>query len=331
MRCPLLALISAVALFMGTSTTNGPSPDPVVTSSPSSVTEPSPVPPTAPVTEPWPAARGALVGGYLGAPTEHPDQRFHEFFGDWPDLASSYYQAQDRGGGVLNLAYEQVRIDRGTIPVLTVTSTDGPYTMREIGSGTADQWIDSWATDLSELDGEVWFSFDHEFEVKLNQGKFSAETSLDDYVSAYNRFQQRVRAQAPNVKFMYWYGYSDREKIDHIGAGIDRPDIIALDPYVFSHHDPTTSFEEMAEPKLDWLLDRSWYDDQPIIFAEFAKDTRHGDDNVADFLTDLRPRMDAIGVAGAIYFSRDKSGDIEADLTTGNWPLATLALESAVS
>lgn len=275
----------------------------------------------------------ALLGGYLGGPGETPDQRYRNTFGEWPDLASTYYQASGRSGGNINRAYERARMDRGTIPVLTVTSINGPYTMRQIGSGAADSWIDYWGTELAALGGEVWFTFDHEFEVKLNQGKWSPAPSMNDYVQAYNRFQQRVKAAAPNVKFMYWYGYADQQKINTIGSGINRPDIIALDPYVFSHHSPTTTFEAMAQPKLDWLRNRSWYDGQPIIFAEFAKDTRHGDANVAEFLTDLRPKMDSLGITGAIYFSRNQSSNnaIKGDLTSGPWPLARAALSASAS
>jgi putative cell wall-binding protein len=290
-------------------------------------TEPEPAPEPDP--SPTPTG-GALLGGYLGNPSEKPDERFQAAFGDWPDLASTYYQAKGRGGGTINRAYESARIERGTIPVLTVTSVNGPYTMRQIGTGAADEWIDYWATELAALPGEVWFTFDHEFEVKLNQNKFSPAPTLGEYVDAYNRFQQRVKTKAPNVKFVYWYGYSDTAKIDAIGAGLDRPDIIAIDPYVFAHHSPTTTFEQMAQPKLTWLRGRSWYQDQPVIFAEFAKDTVHGESNVVSFLTDLRPRMDALGVAGAIYFSRDKPGDIMADLSSGNWPHATAAFAASL-
>lgn len=271
-----------------------------------------------------------LLGGYLGAPGERPDERYRESFGAWPDLASTYYQAQGRGGGTINRSYEKARVDRGTIPLITVTSVNGPYSMRQIGSGAADPWIDYWATELGNLRGEVWFTFDHEFEVKLNQGKFGSATTTDDYVRAYNRFQQRVKAKAPNVKFVYWYGYHDTKKIEAIGSGLNRPDILALDPYVFDHHASDTSFEEMAAPKLTWLRSRSWYAGQPIIFGEFAKDTQHGEQNVVDFLSKLRPKMDDLGVSGAVYFSRDKPGDIMADLTKSSYPKARNAYGESV-
>lgn len=272
---------------------------------------------------------GALLGGYLGPAMESPDQRFAAAFGDYPDLASTYYQAWGRGGGLMNFDYERSRIARGTIPVLTVTSVKGPYTMAEIGSGAADAWISYWAEQLAALDSEVWFTFDHEFEVKLNQGKWVDPPTIQEYARAFNRFQSRVKAEAPKVKFLYWYGYSDTDKIGQVGSLLDPPDLIALDPYVFDHHRPDTSFEAMVTPKLEWLRSRSWYEGQPIVLGEFAKDTGFGDQSVAAFLEDLRPRMDSLGIHGALYFSRDKRGNIQADITRG-WPQAREAFGDSV-
>lgn len=274
----------------------------------------------------------ALLGGYLGSAAESPDQRFKATFGAYPDLASTYYQAQGRGGSRLDFAYERSRISHGTIPVLTVTSRKGPWTMQQIASGAADRWIDTWVCDLAALDSEVWFTFDHEFEVKLNQHMLPKGTTVEQYIRAYNRFQDRVRAGAPKVKFLYWYGYSDTAKIEAIGKGIHRPDIMALDPYVFKHRDPSTTFEQMAAPKVSWLRGRSWYAGQPIVFTEFAKDTRFGDANVAAFLSNLRPRLADLGVSGAIYFARNRggAGDIRADITIGDWPKARAAYRASV-
>ncbi len=88
----------------------------------------------------------------------------------------------------------------------------------------------------------------------------------------------------------------------------------------------------MAQPKLQWLRGRSWYAGQPIIFAEFAKDTRFGDANVARFLSNLHPRLADLGVTGAIYFARNKggAGDIRADIMTGTWPKARAAYRQSV-
>lgn len=283
----------------------------------------------APVEPPPPPATSALLGAYMGNPSSQPDERFAAEFGH-PDIMSSYYQASGRPGGTINSTYEVARSKKGTIPLITVTSTGGvdssgnvlpmPYTMPEIGNGTADSWIIYWRDQLKKIPGEVWFTFDHEHEVKHNQGLHLPATNEQEYAVAYNRFMSIVKnptTGASNVKFLYWYGYSDVAAIDLIGSLINPPDMFAFDPYVFANRTggSTTTFAQMAQPKLDWLRSRSWYADQPIIFAEFAKDTSYGDTNVANFLTDLRREMDALGMHGAVYFSRDKSGDIMADIT----------------
>lgn len=279
---------------------------------------------------PVPPPASVKLGGYLGNAYENPDERFRAAFGAWPELASTYYQADGMQGGTLNVAYEQARIDHGTIPVLTVTSKKGPYTMAQIGSGAADAWIDRWAADLASLKGEVWFTFEHEFEVKLNQGVLPATTTLQEYIAAYNRFRSHVKAQAPNVKFLYWYGHYDRAKIDVIGAGITPPDIIGFDPYVYARHSGTTTLEQMIQPKLDWLRARPWYHDQRIVLTEFGMDTIHGDQTVARFVTDLRPRLAALGIWGALWFCRDRANDINANIASGAWPLAAAAFSASL-
>lgn len=270
-----------------------------------------------------------LMGGYLGAPGETPDERYFTAFGAYPDLASTYFQASGRPGGTINLPYEKLRSSRGTIPTITITSVGGPYTMSDIAAGTADDWITYWGNQIAAIGGEVWFTFDHEFEVKLNQNKWSPAPTIPQYAAAFNRFISGVKALAPLAKSMYWYGYSDTGKIGQVGSSITPPDIIALDPYVFSHHGSGTTFEQMVEPKLTWLRAQSWYQGQPIILAEYAKDTVFGDALVASFLTNLRPRMKALGIAGAMYFCRDKPGDIMANISAAAWPLSRAAYRAS--
>ncbi len=111
-----------------------------------------------------------------------------------------------------------------------------------------------------------------------------------------------------------------------------RPDIVSLDPYVFNHRSASTTFEQMAQPKVEWLRGRSWYAGQPIVFTEFAKDLRLGDDNVAAFLSNLRPRLADLGVTGAIYLARDGRGEgqIRANITRTTWPAARAAYRASV-
>lgn len=266
-----------------------------------------------------------FMGGYLGAHSENPDERYNTAFGTYPEAMTTYYQAEGRPGGTINLPAEQARAARGTIPLITVTSVNGPYTMAQIAAGDADSWISYWIAQLNAIGEETWFTFDHEFEVKLNQNKWSPAPTIPQYIAAFNRFIGMVKDGCPLVKSVYWYGYADTTKINAVGAGITPPDIIALDPYVFAHHSASTTFEQMVTPKLEWLRGRTWYAGQPIILAEYAKDSVHGDAQMASFYTNLRPRMASAGLAGAVLFARDKPGDVMANISGTAWPLARAA------
>lgn len=282
-------------------------------------------------TLPEPVEDLPFMGGYLGTPGETPDERYFAAFGAYPAVASTYYQGAGTGGGAnINLTYEKARRSRGTIPLITVTSVGGTYTMAQIASGAADTWIDYWRDNIAQIGGEVWFTFDHEFEVKLNQNKWATPPTIAEYAAAYNRFTTRVKAGAPNAKTVYWYGYSDTTKIAQIGAQIDSPDLISLDPYVFSHHAGTTTFTQMVEPKLNWLRSQSWYRGQPIFLSEYAIDSIHGDTQMGLFYTDLRPKMQALGLAGAMLFCRDRVDDIMANISNDNWPQAKAAYRASM-
>lgn len=286
-------------------------------------------PPEPPVEEP-----SALLGAYMGDFSQQCDIRYEELTGVPADLMSIYYQAQGLGGSTLNRVAMNARIANGTIPIIAVSTIRGPWTHAQIAAGQADAWLDYWANAIAALDdGETWFAFDIEFEVKRNHNLFSWTPSDADYAQAFNRFASKVKAARAatvkqQVKIVHWWGYSQHTAIDNIGrliAAGGRADIFAFDPYVWSHWPSSTTFEQMlsGNGKLDWTRSRSWYDGQPIGLGEFGKDAVHGQESCAEFLTDLRPRMDAAGVAFGVYFSRDKSDDIGSvalDLTpAGTW------------
>lgn len=271
-----------------------------------------------------------FMGGYLGRHNENADERYLQAFGAYPQVASTYYQAEGTGGGsTINLKAERQRVANGTIPLITVTSVGGPYSMAQIAAGEADGWINYWISQLNAIGSEVWFTFDHEFEVKLNQGKWYPAPLISDYVAAFNRFIGMVKDQCPLVKSVYWYGYADTAKISAVGSGIIPVDIIGLDPYVFAHHDSRTTFEQMATSKLAWLRKQPWYRGQPIVLTEYGIDTIHGDAAMAAFYSNMRPRLKALGVAGAIIFARSRPGDIMSDISGVPWPEARAAYRAS--
>ncbi|WP_130012015.1 hypothetical protein [Serinicoccus sediminis] len=270
-----------------------------------------------------PAPERVQLGIYRGNPHERPLEVHLEATGVLPDFASLYVQAWGRPGGTINVQAVDDYLSRGVGALITVTLTGGTITHRNIVDRTpaAMQQLDHVIDALNALGSpDVWvkITLDHEHDVKSNprHPAYSWSPTAEDYIGAFNVWHAEIkrRVTRPNVQFVYWYGYARRDYIAQILAGIDRPDAIMLDPYVFSHHDPGTTFEQMATPQLEWLRSQPAYDGQPIWFAEYAKDLTHGEDAVAEFLTDLRPTLARLGVAGACYFSRTKDGDIDADI-----------------
>lgn len=302
--------------------------------------DPEEVSPPPPGPEPesgtWP-----LMGVYMGAPNENPDDRYYTAVGSYPEIVSTYYQGYPSGGSTLNVSMENTRLSRGQIPLITFTTKNSNWTLAEIAAGDADTaWIDPLISQIAGLNaGEIWWTLDQEFEVKVNQGAYTSgplayQPTNQEYADAFNYVSDKIKTARPTLKNLYWYGYSDQTDINDIGSRLDMDlvDIIALDPYVFSHHSATTTFEEMAQPKLDWLRARSWFNNKPIVFAEYAKDKVHGDQYCADFYTNLRPRMKALGVMAGVFFCRDKPGDILANiLEDASYPLAKAAYVNSVN
>lgn len=306
-------------------------------------TEPPPPPP--------PPTTDVLLGAYMGSHSENPDTRYLSAFGVYPQLMSQYYLQDNASGGSLNVAETQARADRGTIPVITVRAHAGggamPWTYAQIISGAADSWINKWIGWLNQVNTpRIIWTFEHEFEVKENQAREALRLGTTsptfpvtniptpaDYIAAFNRFAGMVRDACPHVDIAYWYGYFDTAAIDQIGQGIIRPDVIMPDPYVFRRTTsaPDSTFENMVTGKItDFLFSRPWYDDQPVIFGEFAKDKGFGDLSCANFYANLRPRMQALGISGGLLFNRNKSGDILAVIDDGSMPLSQQAYTDSV-
>ncbi len=217
-------------------------------------------------------------------------------------------------------------------------STAGTIHHAQIADGLADTWLGDIAADLAKfraaLDADgldsvrVVAVLDHEVEVKDKQGLLTLDTVA--YAQATVRFYGTIDAATPGVESAHWYGYARRDVIDKVGAALvaagPAPDLFILDPYVWAHTDPTTTLEGMAAAQLEWLRSRPWYAGQGIVLGEYAKDSRHGDESVAEFVTDLRPRLAALGVAAAVWFHRDRTGgDIRGVMDPVESPLTVEA------
>ena len=276
---------------------------------------------------------GPLLGVYNGGPTT--DDATKSAFGAYPDIASSYYQ----GNASINLTAETARISKGIVPFITVTSRNSGYTLKQIGSGTADAWIDRYATSFATLQSKstrpVMVTLDHEFEVKLNQQQFgSTPPTIADFQAAFNRFRARVEAKASAVRVGYWFGASDKTKIQQVGSGLSGVEWIAYDPYSTDSHSASETFEQTVTPTYTWLKGRTWYKGQPVFLGEFGSALEHGDASVANWMTSLRTHMKNVGLAGGLLFNRQKTefnGDFNGwKLDTGTTPRALAAFKASL-
>lgn len=250
-----------------------------------------------------------LLGVYDGGPKGDASTR--SVFGRYGDISSSYYQPNQAS---LNVAAEKARIDRGTAPVLTLTSKGTQY-INDIAnkSGAGWSWIKTYVDSLDTLGSygkarkvPVFATLDHEWEVKVNQGMLSGNSARAAvYARALSNFFQLVDQAAPEVVTLYWYGHFDTADINAVGSALTvAPDMFALDPYSGQHAAANETIAQMVQPKLTWLKNRSWYKGQRIGLAEFGADK--SDTNMATyFFKNMRGNLKNLDLAFGIFFNRD--------------------------
>ncbi len=273
-----------------------------------------------------------LLGVYDGGTGTEEDTKTR--FGAYPEIASTYYQANQTS---LKPAGEKARIDKGIAPLITITSKGTQY-IQDIAnkSGTGWTWIQSYVAALKPI-GEygalkhvpVYATFDHEYEVKVNQGLItgaSADSAV--YGKALSNFLALVKSQAPDIRTVYWYGHFDTVDIARVGNALTvKPDVYAFDPYSSASHSSTETLIQLVQPKINWLKAQPWYDNKPIALSEFG--AKHADADMARFYTNLRPQLAQLHVEYAVLFNRD-DGDIVITITNGNFPLTVQAFSDSL-
>lgn len=281
---------------------------------------------------PQPPTGKALLGIYHGGPTRDDDIR--NVFGRYPDVASTYYQAQQAG----KLSAEKARIDKGIRPVLTITGRQNMSYMQDIAakSGAGWTWINTYVDQLKILSDYaasknllIYASYEHEWEVKVNQQILTGSAAdSTTYAKALSNFFALTDAKAPNVVTMYWYGQFDKPAIDAVGSKLTvAPDMFTLDPYSGPNHPGTETFIQMTKPKLDWLKSRSWYKGQPIGITEFG--ARHSDSQMAQyFFPNLRSDIRQLDLSFAIFFNRNDTNVVNIDT---NYPLSRAAFSRSLA
>lgn len=287
------------------------------------------------------------LGIYNGAPNENPDTKTVNQFGSLPEIASTYYINTQTS---LNIAFETGRINNGISPLITMTAKD-TNRITEIAAGNAGAiaWMQSYVNSLKTLSEvnpnvPVYASFDHEWEVKVNQGILTGgNANVDNYAKALAKFFELCQATAPLVQFGYWYGHFDTAKISAVLNALTThvtilPKFISLDPYQNGQGGSTAVAN--WEAKLAWLRSRPAYTalgSPPIGIAEFGMGkgnngfALHTDAQLATFYSYLHAQMESADVIFALFFQRDKATEPGYIIADGNHPLAVAAFADSLA
>lgn len=294
--------------------------------------------------DPTPPVSARRLGIYQGTPAELPDETTLAQFGHYPRIASTYYISTQQ---TLNMTYETARINRGTSPLITLTTKDTNYMTELANSSVRDAWLQTYVDRLHTLslvnpNVPVYATLDHEWEVKVNQGILTGSNAdPTNYAKALKKLFTMCDASAPNVQYGYWYGHFDTAAIAEVlveMAKVDAaPKYIALDPYQNGQGGSTAAAN--WAPKLSWLKARPQYTalgSPPIGIAEFGMGKGnngyavHTDAQLATFYGYLHAQMEASDVIFALLFHRDKASEPGYIITDGAHPLAVAAFASSL-
>jgi len=270
---------------------------------------------TDPDPDPDPPAQ-RLLGLYNGIPSESPDQKTFNDFGRYADIASTYYQVDKVE---LNQAYETARIQRGTVPFITLSCKDQPGLLTQIADKTPtglsfiDQYIAALGT-ISQVDTNipVYATIEHEHEVKANQNVLTG-TDADSAVfgEALSVFAERCHTASPLVRCGLWVGAFDKASINDALNAMRTVgwQWMAMDCYATDTNMNENTLTDSCASDVAWLRANSNYarlGSPEVGLGEFGKDTFHGDASVAAYMTNLRGQMQSNNLAFALLFNRDK-------------------------
>jgi len=286
------------------------------------------------------------LGIYNGGPTT--DDAAQTSFGRYPDIASTYYQFS-AGLSATNITNETTRINKGICPLLTISTNGTTYeALIASGDATALSKLDAYVAALDKLSRvnpnvSVYATFDHEFEVKVNQNTVTG-TSAD--LGAYGRnlslFVSKCRANAPLVKVGYWCGGSDKTKILTVLQNITTPlDWISVDPYATKNDSASSTPASTWGPVLSWFrtgaaaTQYARLGSPPLAISETGDDTSHGDTAVAAFFTNFRQTMVDQNVLFAVLFNRNKVDNngvaVAYQIDTGAFPKSVAAYSASLA
>jgi hypothetical protein len=250
------------------------------------------------------------LGVYNGDASEDPENATLREFGDWPDVASSYYQVTQK----INMAFEKTRMDHGTSPNITITTKGTQYIAGIVHNDpTATAWLDSYVSQLAQLAAynpkvPVYATIDHEMRVKVNRGQITGESADPAvYGKALDIFYHRLEAAAPSVRTTYWIVGYDRTFEGTVGQQFTlAPDVIEFDPYANTGSDTIAT---ITKADLSWIKSQPFYVGQSIALGEFGMPVKNGDDSLGKFYSDVRQSFATLGISWGVFFNRERDND----------------------
>jgi hypothetical protein len=245
------------------------------------------------------------LGAYNQGGTIVGDTAWSNMVDSQQAVASTYYQANKTGPG----PQEADRVSKGIIPNLSVATKNlnGCATCymlwADIAAGKYDAFWTGWGSSLAALNAPVWFTFDQEPEVRLNQGTVPIQ-KLSDYAAAYRRIHALIAPLAGNVVWTYWVGGSDTAKITAMYPGDAYVGRIGWDPYKWASHPASETALQTFKPFADWLNAQSWGKGKPRYLSETGVDIGvFGEQNAADWWAGVPAAARQVGVTHVIAFN----------------------------
>ncbi|WP_161958461.1 cell wall-binding repeat-containing protein [Ornithinimicrobium cavernae] len=292
-----------------------------------------PPPPEDPV-EPAPPAPSDISGGFYNGMGAADDEEFIDMVGGMdPGHVVSYYNA-----GNVDATWPSERdlqhLKNGTTVLMGMASKnwkrggdDSYMAWSEIAAGAHDDEIRAWGQKLAGAGGNVWFAFDIEPDVKLNQGIVPTHWKPSDFAAASRRISTIMGEEAPNVKFVFWVGGTQKGLISEMYPGDEYVDTICWDPYVTKHRSPDTTPRGLWSEFKNWLDDQPWGDRKTIGLCETGYHNGHPDAKGAQFWEQAPEAAEDLGLSFVTYFNRDSSA---YNYTMDNMPLTRRAYADAM-
>lgn len=278
---------------------------------------PTPTPPPDPggggSTGSWPPALGSLLGVYQG---DQPSDDGKSWLGSYPQISSSYWV---KGKFNWSTSNQVARVQRGTVPLITVTSGDLGYMTGVLnGDATATAWADDFLSRLKTISEvnpaiPVLATWAHEYSVQIQSGGGITGVDNDPTGQLAGRVLDwlivRAATKCPLVKVGLWYnaGHGSTVETGTLKAMTQKPAWVGADFYSNANH---SASETLAQTwaAFSWIKNNADYKrlgSPPLIAPEFGDDTGHGDASLAAYYSNIRRDMKTAGLFGAVFFNRD--------------------------